>query len=285
MRIEREMMETIHSFIEKHPDIQCAYLNGSRANPNAPIDIYQDYDLVCVVDSLSPYINTSSWLNQLGAVSFIQEPNWQVKGDLSIQWYGWLILFEDHNRIDLTLETRDHFMSKTKDSMTKVLYDPHHYFDQNIVSSDRDYWISKPSQAIFHESVNNFWWCLNNVGKGIMRDEMPYALKMFHQECIGALDQVIEWDLAFQHTFKLNPGKLGKWFKDFMEPHDYERYLKTYTSAKKDALWEGIDCAMDLMSLYAKRVAKALDYPYIESEEHAIRSYLSWIKLTKHQHQ
>ena len=45
MRTEAEMLAVITSIAEHDPNIRAAYMEGSRINPNAPKDIFQDYDI------------------------------------------------------------------------------------------------------------------------------------------------------------------------------------------------------------------------------------------------
>ena len=47
MRSEQEMMKLILDFAREKNDIRAVYMNGSRANPKAPKDILQDYD-ICI---------------------------------------------------------------------------------------------------------------------------------------------------------------------------------------------------------------------------------------------
>ena len=46
MRTEREMMDLILSTAKEDERIRAVCLEGSRVNPNAPRDIFQDYDVV-----------------------------------------------------------------------------------------------------------------------------------------------------------------------------------------------------------------------------------------------
>ena len=49
MRSERQMYDLILGFAKTDERVRGVILNGSRANPNAPRDKYQDYDIVYVV--------------------------------------------------------------------------------------------------------------------------------------------------------------------------------------------------------------------------------------------
>lgn len=50
MRTEQEMLNLILSIAKNDERIHAVYMNGSRTNPNADKDIFQDYDIAYVVD-------------------------------------------------------------------------------------------------------------------------------------------------------------------------------------------------------------------------------------------
>lgn len=110
MRTEKEMFDLILGVAQKDERIRAVYMNGSRTNPNAPKDIFQDYDVVYVVTETSSFIKDETWMNVFGDLIMMQEP---YKNDQSIgidmdftRSYGYLMLFTDGNRIDLHIETK-----------------------------------------------------------------------------------------------------------------------------------------------------------------------------------
>ncbi|NLM11838.1 MAG: aminoglycoside 6-adenylyltransferase [Clostridiaceae bacterium] len=46
---------------------------------------------------------------------------------------------------------------------------------------DRCWHIEPPSSLFYYSCRNNFWWCLNNVAKGIMCDELPHVMHMLNE--------------------------------------------------------------------------------------------------------
>lgn len=56
MRSEQEMFDLILNTAREDKRIRAVYMNGSRTNPNAPKDIFQDYDIVYVVRDTRPFI-------------------------------------------------------------------------------------------------------------------------------------------------------------------------------------------------------------------------------------
>ena len=87
----------------------------------------------------------------------------------------YLILFEDGNRIDLTLCPKDH-INEWVDSEAgfTVLVDEKDLFKSYSPSPQR-FWISPASKTDFEKSCNEFWWVSAYVVKGIYRKQVIYA--------------------------------------------------------------------------------------------------------------
>lgn len=89
-----------------------AYLKGSRANPAAPKDRYQDFDVMYVVTETAGFLSDTTWLNQFGSIMLRQEQDddfgygdrFGIRGR-SQESYSWLLIFDDGNRIDIGVET------------------------------------------------------------------------------------------------------------------------------------------------------------------------------------
>ena len=63
MRGENEMLDLIISTARTDTRVLAAYLKGSRANPNAPKDIYRDFDVMYVATETCSFIRDTSWMN------------------------------------------------------------------------------------------------------------------------------------------------------------------------------------------------------------------------------
>ena len=95
MRTDQEILELILETAKKL-QVDAVALSGSRTDTKAPKDEFQDYDVVYVVDDLDNLTNDLSWLDQFGKRIIEQEV---ILGHRCL----YLMLFEDGNRIDLTL--------------------------------------------------------------------------------------------------------------------------------------------------------------------------------------
>ena len=49
-------------------------MNGSRANPKARRDIFQDFDIIYVATDVSPFKNNCEWIKRFGEVMIMQMP-------------------------------------------------------------------------------------------------------------------------------------------------------------------------------------------------------------------
>ena len=100
MRAETEMLNRILQ-IAKTIQVEAVVMSGSRTCPNVPKDEFQDYDVVYVVDDFDNLRSDLSWLDQFGKRIIEQEVTLDHRR-------LYLMLFEDGNRIDLTLCSKEH---------------------------------------------------------------------------------------------------------------------------------------------------------------------------------
>lgn len=281
MRDEKIMFELIMSAAKNDERVRAVYMNGSRTNPNVEKDIYQDFDVVFVVDKIAPFIDDKSWLEQFGEIAILQEPDLNdskidfVDEYADCRRYAWLMLFRDGNRIDLTAIEKeaaiDYFLS---DKLTVLLLDKDKFLPEIPPPSDIDYHVKKPFQGEFSVSCNEFWWCLNNVAKGIRRDELPYAMEMFNCYVRPMLKKMLEWYIGTLTDFSVSAGKMGKFYRKFLPPEIYSQYAKTYSDSDYRNFWRAVFTACDLFHTVALAVADYCSFEYQQSEEDGTLAYL-----------
>ncbi|MGM0846644.1 MAG: aminoglycoside 6-adenylyltransferase [Bacillota bacterium] len=283
MRTENEMMAVILETAKYDERIRAVYMNGSRTNTQVPKDIFQDYDIVYGVSEMSPFIEDNKWLESFGNLLMIQEPdnNDHMAGKKinSGDSYGYLMLFADGNRIDLQLQSREGLLERyLSDKLTIPLMDKDNVLPSIEEPTDIDYHVKKPSESEYAASCNNFWWCQQNVVKGIWRDELPYAKYMF--ECIirHHLDEVVSWWIGSKTDFGLSSGKLGKYFKKHLPDSLWKRYCATYSDGNYENFWEAIFTACFLFRELAREVAHSLSYTYPEQDDLNMTGYMERVR-------
>ena len=66
MRTENEMYSLILEVAKNDDRIKAVYMNGSRTNENVPKDMFQDYDIVYVVEDTESSIEDKDWVRVFG---------------------------------------------------------------------------------------------------------------------------------------------------------------------------------------------------------------------------
>lgn len=287
MRKENEMFDLILTVAKKDERIRAAYMNGSRINPNVSQDMFQDYDIVYVVTETASFLKNDGWIQVFGELLMVQEPD---KNDQSIglkrnfdQSYGYLMLFTDGNRIDLQIKPIDTVMDEYGcDKLTIPLLDKDDLLPTIALPTDIDYRVKRPTNSMYFSCCNNFWWCLQNVAKGIWRDELPYAKQMFEHVVREELNKMVSWWIGTKNDFQVSTGKMGKYFKNYLPEAYWELYKNTYSNGHDKHFWDAIFVSCDLFRLLAKEVANDLKFSYLNKEDQNMTNYLHQVsKLPK----
>ncbi len=286
MRSEDEMMTLILNTAKSDDRVLAAYLKGSRTNPNAPGDIYRDYDVMYVVTETESFIKNTDWMKNFGKIVLKQEQDdafgygerFHIQSKYN-ESYSWLLMFEDGNRIDIGVETLSVMKKGTNRNRLFVpLLDKAGYLPQLPPPTDEDFHIKKPSEKRFRGCCNEFYWCLCDVAKGIARDELPFAMTTYNTLVRDMLDQMLNWYIGIRTDYSVSSGKLNKYFKKYLPADFYEEYVKTYTDGNYEHFWHPIDISCALFRKTALSVADYFNFIYPENDELASGRYIRNIR-------
>ena len=276
MRSEREMLELIINTAKEDERIRGVIMSGSRADTHAPKDIYQDYDIIYFVTDVAPFWNNTAWLEEkFGGISLLQTP--EIMSLIPPDNDGsfvFLTIFEDGNRIDLNI-TSDPYIDDGEPVI--VLLDK--TGELSGIKPREDFWyIKPPAEKLFHDCCNEFHWCLNNVAKGIARDELPYVMEMFNNYVRNGLNIMTDWYIGAENDFKVSAGKMGKYYKKYLPEELYKMYAATYSDSDYDNIWRAVFTACALFRRLAEAVAEKFGYTYNISEDEHIIDYMHKVK-------
>lgn len=264
MRNEQEMFNLILSAAENDKRIRGVYMNGSRANPNAVKDIFQDYDIVYVVEETKSFREDRHWIDKFGERLYMQYPEENSYYDHDVDnCYGWLMQFTDGNRLDLSICTLSYALKELQeDSLYKVLLDKDRCLPMNHEATDKAYWVKRPTEHNFIDTYSDFWWCLNNVAKGLWRGEIPYVMDMINNVVRTQLIRLMEWKIGFQTDFTVSVGKSGKYMYRWLDKDMWNTFLKTYPSGEVECIWKSVFIMCDLFNDLAKDIAGIMNIEY-----------------------
>ena len=283
MRSEQEMFDIIVNTAKENKHIRAVYLNGSRANPNVQKDKYQDFDIVYVADDSAPPFNNKQWISGFGDIALLQEPDlndraWGTEHDFN-RSYSWQLLFLDGNRIDLTICSKQVMLEEyEKDSLTVPLLDKDNCLPPIPKANDMLYYVQKPTESQYMDVTNNYWWCLQNVAKGIVRDQLTYAMNMYIQVVHEKLETMVAWYIGINTGFSVSVCVWGKYFKKYLPDYIYSMYTNTYSDSNYNNLWEAIFTACKLFRTIAPFVGSHFGFVYNQQEDCNMMDYLTKMK-------
>lgn len=281
MRSEQEMMDLILSVAKEDARIRAVYMNGSRTNPNAPRDIFQDYDIVYVVKETGSFRSDKTWIDRFGERLYMQLPEENVFYQSEIHsCYGWLIQFSDGNRLDLHVSTLEHVLKGIQgDRLCKILVDKDDCLPVMPEATDEDFWVQRPTERQFLDTCNEFWWCLNNVAKGLWREEIPYVMDMINHVVRPQLIRLLEWKIGFETEFSVSIGKSGKYMDKWLDEEIWQLFLKTYSSSKIDEIWDAVFIMCDLFNVVAREISGRMAVSYNQDEADNSLKFLRDVRL------
>lgn len=280
MRDETTMYKLFMDIVNADNRILAVYMNGSRTNRNVPKDIFQDYDIVFVVTETHSFIEDKNWIKRFGNVLYMQYPDEHpdFPSDKD-NFYGWLMQFDDGNRIDLHVETVKHAKEHIcDDKLCKILLDKEEILPVIQESTDEQYWVKRPTQAQYRACCNEFWWCSNNLAKGLWRKEILYVQDMANFVVRKQLEKMLSWKVGIKTNFSVSVGKSAKYLYKWLDKIEYDRYLSTYFGGSVEEAWRSIDMMCDLFEVTAKDVSKNLGYVYDRIEAKNARDFLEHVK-------
>jgi aminoglycoside 6-adenylyltransferase len=280
MRSEREMMELIVDTARKDERIRAVILNGSRANPNAPRDPFQDFDIVYLVTDVAAFKCDPDWIQRFGEIMILQMPEeMQDPPPSNDEGFSYLMQFADGNRIDLWIYPLTKLDELEKDSLSLLLLDKDRIVTSLAPASESSYLPRPPTAKAFSDCCNEFWWVCPYVAKGLWREEITYAKCMLGQVVREQLMKMLAWHIGVKTQFLRNPGKYGKYFQQYLDPELWEMLLETYSDAGYSNNWEALDTMCDLFRITALPVAEHFGFPYPHGDDERVRAYLNHVRM------
>ena len=252
-RSEAQMLRLISQTAETL-QVEAVAMSGSRTDTKAPKDEFQDYDVVYVVDDLDNLTSDLSWLDPFGK-RIIEQHN--VLGNRRL----YLMLFEDGNRIDLTLCPTE-YLQEWVDSEAgfTVLEDKKGLFEPYFPSPQR-FWTSPASAIDFEKACNEFWWVSAYVVKGLCRNQIIYATDHLYGICQQELLKVLAWQVASDKG-TVDVGKNYKYLFNYLPAEKEKGFSALLDFSSKEKITQSLFATMQLFHQEAQSRAHKMGFDY-----------------------
>lgn len=259
--------------IAENLQAEAVALSGSRINPQTQEDEFQDYDVVYIVDNPEDLISDLSWLDQFG--KRIIEQN-VILGHRHL----YLMLFEDGNRIDLTLCPKEHIQEWVdSEAGFRVLKDEKGLFEAYQPNAKR-YWTAPPSKEEFAASCNEFWWVSAYVVKGIRRNQLIYAIDHLYGICQQELLKVLAWKVASDKG-AVDIGKNYKYLFHYLTVQKEQEFSALLDLSSLEKISKSLFATMNVFDREAQSLAKKMRFAYDQEVAVKMMTYAEE-KLSNH---
>ena len=272
-RSEAQMLRLI-SQTAQTLQVDAVAMSGSRTDTKAPKDEFQDYDVVYVVDDLDNLTSDLSWLDSFGK-RIIEQHN--VLGNRQL----YLMLFEDGNRIDLTLCPTGYIQEWVDgEAGFTVLEDEKGLFEPFFPSPQR-FWTSPTSAIDFEKACNEFWWVSAYVVKGICRKQAIYATDHLYGICQQELLKVLAWQVASDRG-RVDVGKNYKYLFSYLPAEKEKEFSNLLDFSSSDKITQSLFATMDLFHREAQSLAQKMGFNYDKEVAEKMIQYAEE-RLSNHQ--
>lgn len=263
-----ESIRLMEHFVHLNEDIRAVGMEGATSTGKQ--DEFSDLDITLFTNDLKRYIENDEWLDFFGERIIMQKP-----GEIQLQngaiLHPYLMLFKTGQRIDLKLATLDTLASYIKwDSTVQIIIDKDRIMKTPLVPDESSFYVERPSEDDFFYAVNEFFWVVPYVVKGLARKQFLYATT--HLEGIREeLLKVLAWSIGQKYDYKVNLGNAYKFMHLYLSADDWEKLQLTYNCSSFENMKRALIILIDLMERYAKDLAESCLFEYAEENDAVIQ--------------
>jgi len=266
--------DVIHKLVrwaDQRDSVRAMLLTSTRANLNAPVDVFSDYDVVLVVEDIHPFFEDRSWLGDFGEVLVVYWDPIHPSPDYGIKQVANVTQYADGLKIDFTLcpvelmqrIVQAPILPADLDVGYRVLIDKDHLTDGMQPPTHTAYIPTPPTDQVYQKVIEDFFSDAPYVAKCLWRDELlPAKWCLDYDMKHVFLRVMLELRMELGHGWSIPTGALGKGLKKRLPTETWSQLESTYTGADISDNWEALDRTMALFRQVAIEVGEGLGYAY-----------------------
>jgi aminoglycoside 6-adenylyltransferase len=282
---DQPILEQLTHWAEQQPLVRAMLLTSSRAIPQAPSDVFSDYDVILALPDVQPFYADRTWLEAFGPVLVVyRDPLIQDRG---LERSAYVTQYENGLKIDFSLwpvdllrqVVADPKLPGELDAGYQVLLDKDQLTKGLKPPTYAAYIPLPPTGAEYQETMEVFFLEATYVAKLLWRDDVM-AAKHILDELMKQehLRPMLEWHMELEHQWSVKPGPYGQRLKQWLRPDLWSELERTYTGAESEANWAALFETIGLMRRVASEVAERMGYSYPQELERRVIAYLQKVK-------
>jgi aminoglycoside 6-adenylyltransferase len=120
----------------------------------------------------------------------------------------------------------------------------------------------QPSETVFLNAVNDFWYHTVWTAKHLRRGELWWAKSGCDDHLKGLLRQVLEWHTHAMHSSASDTWMRGRFLEEWADPRAVKELAKTFAHYDKRDITLALVKTMDLFRWLSKETADQWKYSY-----------------------
>ena len=272
---------------EQQTRIRAMLLTSSRANPDAPVDILSDYDVVLVAQDIHPFFEDRTWIEDFGEVLVVYWDPIHPATDYDIEQVSNVIQYKDGLKIDFTLWPVE-LMERIAQASTlpadldigyTILVDKDHLAGGTQAPTYTAYLPTPPSEEMYQTVIQDFFSDAPYVAKCLWRDELlPAKWCLDYDMKHVYLRPMLEWRMGCEHNWSMPAGVLGRGLKKRLPPEIWSQLERAYAGGGIAENWEALFRTIDLFRRVAIDVGDHLGYTYPHDMDQGVTAYIDHVK-------
>jgi aminoglycoside 6-adenylyltransferase len=280
-RTEEEMLQLVVGFARADERIRVVLMNGSRANPNAPKDPFQDYDIANFVTDVEPYKIEQNVLPHFGDAIVVEQPNFGPwpPADADGSYHNYNMQFLDGNRIDLSFYRLEVLEKHAKDSLTSVLLDKDNRLPSLAPANESSYFLAPPSASDYSGCCEGFFFTLgSHIPKTVWRRRLS-LLKFYIEACLREpMLMMLGWEVGARTGWDKSLGHQGVRLEKYLTPDVWEEYVRTFAGSDYGEIWDSLFLAHRIFVRSARFVADKFSYEFPEQQATRVKAFLEHVR-------
>ena len=278
MKTYEEMYDLIVETAKNDDRIRAATMEGSNVTKNAVHDAFSDFDITFFVSDIREFTRDHDYMKRFGDILIMQMPDDWYKEPYDYNGqkrFAYLTQYKDGNRIDLTFIDVSDIENQTGFNEPRtVLINKDNFPQLKDITSGECFFIKKPGEFEFFNTVNEFRWISNYVTKGLCRHEFYYARRAMDHYMMDMFIKMINWKVGIDNDFKVTTGANCKYLKNYLSDEEMKRFEGMFPSGDYEDMWDKLFLIYDFFEELSVYVAKKLGFKLDLEESKNVREFM-----------
>ncbi|MCK4410056.1 MAG: aminoglycoside 6-adenylyltransferase [Candidatus Eisenbacteria sp.] len=279
------VLERLVDWASERDAVRAMLLTSTRATPDAPTDLFSDYDVVLAVTDVRPFFEDRGWLGDFGSVLVVyRDPIRTRDGGESV---AYITQYENGLKIDFTVSSvgilkRIAAGDELPDDLDvgyAVLIDKDGLTGGLPAPTHRAYVPDAPSEDAYLTLVEEFFHEATYVAKHLWRDDLlPAKYNLDHAMKQRDLRKMLNWLVETENDWGVPVRAYSKGLKEHLPHGIWQALERAYAGAGIEENWNALFGTIDLFREVAVEVGDRLGFDHPRDLDGRVCRYLEKVR-------